>query len=140
MIRVSLDGGVVARAGVAQLKRDYASMADSFGRRAQTSGASGAWPGPPSRKASSDAVRPVTALVKSEDPPEEEEEAPNALNTRGAFRRSRAKIARHRAVDAWTCASALWYLAKTLARARAKAVKNVVEMPLPYTSFLSGGG
>jgi len=40
-------------------------------------------------------------------------------------------MAKQRAVDAWTCASALWYFAKTLAKARANAVKNVVEMPLP---------
>ena len=102
-----------------------------FGHRARTSGASGACPGPPSRKASREVVNPVTALVKSDEPPEEEEAAPSARNTRGAFRRSRARIARHRAVDAWTCASALWYFAKTLAKARAKAVRNVVEMPLP---------
>ena len=126
MIRVS--GGVVA------------SIADSFGRRARTSGASGAWPGPPSRSASREVVRPVTALVSSEDPPEDEDEAPNARKTRGAFRLSRARIAKQRAVDAWTCASALWYLAKTLANALANAVRNVVEMPEPYTSFLSGGG
>ena len=106
--------------------------ADSFGRRARTSGASGAWPGPPSRKASSDAVNPVTALVNKDEPPDDDDdEAPSARNTRGAFLLSRARIAKQRAVDAWTCASALWYLAKTLANALANAVRNVVEMPLP---------
>ena len=72
-----------------------------------SSGASGACPGPPSRKASKEVVRPVTALVSSDEPPDDDDEAPSALNTRGAFRLSRARIARQRAVDAWTCASAL---------------------------------
>ena len=52
-------------------------------------------------------VSPVTALVNKDEPPEEEEEAPNARKRAARSFFPRARIARQRAVDAWTCASAL---------------------------------